>query len=65
MGKVKKCPKCRKEMVQMSSISDGHGAIQAIQLSDGWPDYQGKVVPFYCRNCGYIELYNEENIKKE
>ena len=23
-----------------------------------------KVIPFYCKNCGYIELYNEKNLSR-
>ncbi len=62
MSEVKKCPKCGNEMIQIDKLSDGHGGVQ---LYTGFFSSIGKVVPFCCQNCGYIELYNEKNIKKE
>ena len=62
MSEVKKCPKCGEEMVQIGRLSNGHAAVH---LSNGILSDQGKVIPFCCRNCGYIELYSERNLKKE
>jgi len=61
MSEVKKCPKCGGEMVQISRLSNGHAAIQ---LSNGWLSSQGKVIPFCCQNCGYIELYGEKTSRR-
>jgi predicted nucleic-acid-binding Zn-ribbon protein len=39
----------------------GYGSVRLVKTGDLPGD---KVVPFYCKNCGYIELYNEKNLQK-
>ena len=39
----------------------GYGPVQLVKTGDLRGD---KVVPFYCKTCGYIELYNEKNLQK-
>jgi len=59
---VKKCPKCDGLMDDGRSLSTSYGLMEmevslkkrkAILFGD-------KFTPFYCRNCGYIELYLEK-----
>jgi predicted nucleic-acid-binding Zn-ribbon protein len=57
---TKICPKCGGEMVSEDYLS-GYGAVRLVKFGDIRGD---KVIPFYCKNCGYIELYNEKNLKK-
>ena len=52
-------PKCSSEMVP--DYLSGYGAVRLVKFGDIRGD---KVIPFYCKNCGYIELYNEKNLKK-
>jgi predicted nucleic-acid-binding Zn-ribbon protein len=59
---AKKCPKCGDEMTSIGRLSDGHAAVM---LSDGLFSWKGKVIPFCCRNCGYIEPYKEMSKEKE
>jgi len=41
------------------------GYTQPIRIFNKGDSWRGaKVVPFYCQSCGYIELYNEKNMKK-
>jgi predicted nucleic-acid-binding Zn-ribbon protein len=47
-------------MVREDSLSS-YGPARLVKYGDAWGD---KVAPFYCKNCGYIELYNEKNLKK-
>lgn len=61
MSEVKKCPKCGGEMVRVSRLSDGHAAVQ---LSNGLLSFEGKVIPYYCKKCGFIELYKEMKEEK-
>lgn len=61
MSEVKKCPKCGNEMEEADKIVGyGLAAIHILKKGDLSGD---KVVPFYCHNCGYIELYNEKSLK--
>jgi len=39
----------------------GYGAVRLVKFGDVRGD---KVIPFYCKNCGYIELYNEKKLRK-
>jgi predicted nucleic-acid-binding Zn-ribbon protein len=53
---VKKCPKCDGEMEQ-GEFSQAH-VMRHRFLKKG--DLLGdEIIPFYCKNCGYIELYKE------
>ena len=60
MSQTKKCPKCGSEMVPENYLS-GYGTVRLVKFGDVRGD---KVIPFYCKNCGYIELYNEKNLKR-
>jgi hypothetical protein len=47
------------EMIRTDYLS-GYGAVRLMKFGDLRGD---KVIPFYCKNCGYIELYNEKNLR--
>lgn len=55
MSKVKKCPKCGEEMEKGKYVA-GYGATRLVKYGDLRGD---KIIPFYCKNCGYIELYRK------
>lgn len=53
MSEVKKCPECGGEMEQGDYL---RGYAQAVRLIK-YGDFRGdKVIPFYCKNCGFIKL---------
>jgi len=60
-GELKKCPKCGVVLLRgqannyMQLSKAGHFRIM------GTGD---QIIPFYCANGGYIEFYNEKNLKK-
>ena len=56
MNGVKKCPKCSGEMEQAKNLAVA-GGITLRKKSDYLGD---QIIPFYCKNCGYIELYKEK-----
>jgi predicted nucleic-acid-binding Zn-ribbon protein len=47
-------------MVREQSLQS-YGPARLLKYGDILGD---TVVPFYCKHCGYIELYNEKNLKK-
>jgi predicted nucleic-acid-binding Zn-ribbon protein len=56
MSEVKKCPKCGGEMEKGKDLK-GYGSNITLRKSG---DLRGdKIVPIYCTNCGFIELYVE------
>ena len=55
MTEVKKCPKCEGEMERGKSLVSYIAVTLAKQ--DNLPG--DAVFPFYCKGCGYIELYKE------
>jgi len=61
MPETKMCPKCGNAMTDEDNLA-GYGPVRLVKYGDVRGD---KVIPFYCKNCGYIELYNEKNLKKQ
>jgi predicted nucleic-acid-binding Zn-ribbon protein len=59
MSEVKTCPKCGNVMKRGDYLA-GYGAARLVKIGDLRGD---KVIPFYCENCGYIELYNEKRLR--
>jgi predicted nucleic-acid-binding Zn-ribbon protein len=58
-----KCPKCNTEMTRADNIPSHLGAAaRLLKFGDTRGD---KIIPFYCANCGYIELYNEKYLRKQ
>jgi len=64
---VKNCPKCGGEMEEGERITSfGRGWFpQAVKFAKKMDIYGDKIVPFYCKNCGYVELYKEMKEKRE
>ena len=50
------CPKCGSQMEEASSL----GGNTLLKKGDFVGD---KVVPFFCKNCGYVELFVEKFLK--
>ncbi len=61
MSEGKTCPKCGGEMEEGERMTSfAHGWIpQAVKFAKKKDIYGDKIVPFYCKRCGYIELYKE------
>jgi predicted nucleic-acid-binding Zn-ribbon protein len=59
---VKKCPKCDGIMEDGRSLSADWMIVEMeVSLKKKktlW--YGDEIIPFYCKNCGYIELYLEK-----
>jgi predicted nucleic-acid-binding Zn-ribbon protein len=60
MSEVKICPKCGSVMIRGNYLS-GYGAARLVKMGDLRGD---KVIPFYCENWGYIELFKKMEEKK-
>jgi len=60
-SEVKKCPKCDGEMARGKRLV-GYVRITLAKKDDIFGD---NIIPFYCKNCGYIELYKEIKQKNE
>jgi len=57
MSEVKKCPKCGGEMALGEALV-GYGVWGFRLKKPG--DYVGdRIVPYWCKKCGYIEFYKE------
>ena len=61
MQESKTCPKCGNQMEKGISLGSvmGHpvGGTTIVKKGDVVGD---KITPFYCKNCGYIELFIEK-----
>ena len=55
MNGVKRCPKCGGEMIEGKRLV-AYGGV-TLAKKDNW--FGDKIIPYYCRNCGYIELYKK------
>jgi len=60
MSEAKKCPKCGGEMKKGKGLA-GYGIICFAKIGDLRGD---RAFAFYCKNCGFIELYKEMKGKK-
>lgn len=60
MSKIRKCPKCKGEMELGNNLTPASihyvGEVKLRKIGDWVGD---KIVPFFCKKCGYIELYKE------
>jgi predicted nucleic-acid-binding Zn-ribbon protein len=72
MSENKKCPKCGNAMIRKTTlVASGYydySAVMLMNVNEAEPhsrSFDDNVVPFYCPNCGYIELYNEKNVGKK
>ncbi len=57
MSEVKKCPKCCGEM----KSGRVRGDFRILKRGDSFGD---QAYAFYCRNCGFVELYKEQSTKE-
>jgi len=56
MSEVKKCPKCGGEMEKGDKLVGERGLLSVRFAKEG--DALGdQIIPFYCKNCGFIEIY--------
>jgi predicted nucleic-acid-binding Zn-ribbon protein len=62
MSEVKKCPKCGGEIVEGEFLKN----IPKVTIfpKKGRRRFD-RVIPFYCKNCGFIEVYKEMREKKD
>ena len=59
MNRVGKCPKCGGEMVKADRIVAHTRVLAGVSLAKMGDLVGDKIIPHYCRDCGYIELYKE------
>jgi len=61
MSRVKKCPKCGGEMIEGEFLKN----IPKVTIvpKKGRKRYD-RVVPTYCKNCGFLEIYKEMKEKR-
>lgn len=56
MSEVKKCPKCGGEMEKAGRMVSMSGGGMTFAKRDFMANL---IIPFYCKKCGYIELYRK------
>jgi predicted Zn-ribbon and HTH transcriptional regulator len=56
MSEVKKCPKCKGEMIQGEFLKNLPKVVVFSKESRRSLD---RVIPIYCKKCGFMELYKE------
>jgi predicted nucleic-acid-binding Zn-ribbon protein len=64
MSEVKKCPKCGNPMEMGKGLVLFETSIWgyiAVAKQSHWRGH--KVIPFICKNCGFVELYDEKSLK--
>lgn len=62
MSEVKKCPKCSGEMVQGEFLKNLPKVI--VFPKKGRRSFD-RVIPTYCKKCGFMEIYKEMREKKD
>jgi len=64
MSEVKKCPECGGEMQQAVHLVGYAVPVRLLKNGDDFLDAD-RIIPFYCKNCGFIKLYREMKEKKK
>ena len=66
-NEAKKCPKCGGKVERAESLYTSLFLIdsKAVVLETSKSRFGEKIIPFFCKNCGYMELYKELKEKKE
>jgi predicted nucleic-acid-binding Zn-ribbon protein len=66
MSEIKICPKCGGEMEKGARITSAtRGWIpHAVTLAKEGDLFGDKILPFYCKRCGFIELFKEMKDEK-
>ncbi|MDH5595161.1 MAG: PF20097 family protein [Candidatus Bathyarchaeota archaeon] len=64
-SKAKKCPRCGSEMEKGDCLFGYALSVKLQYFSKEKELLQDSVIPFYCTNCGYLELYRAMKEKKE
>jgi len=62
MSEVKKCPKCSGEMVQGEFLKN---LPKVIAIPKRGRRSFDRVIPIYCKNCGFMEIYKEIKERKD
>ena len=62
MSEVKKCPKCGGGMIEGEFLKN----LPKVRVSseEGRRRFD-RVIPFYCKKCGFVELYREMKEKMD
>jgi predicted nucleic-acid-binding Zn-ribbon protein len=55
-SEVRRCPKCNGEMEEGERLFS-YNDVYLRRKNLHWWNRSDEVVPLFCRNCGYIELY--------
>ena len=59
MSEDKRCPKCRGELIKADRLVAHTRVLASVSLAKKGDLVGDRIVPYYCRNCGYIEFYKE------
>jgi len=59
LSEVKKCPKCGGEMVEAGRLVAHTRVLTDVSLAKKGDVIGDRIIPYYCRTCGYIEFYKE------
>ena len=58
MNEFNKCPKCNGEMIQGEFLKN---LPKVVVISKEGRRSFDKVIPTYCKKCGFVEIYKEMN----
>ena len=64
MSEVKKCPKCGGEMEKGYKLV-GESGLLSVRFAKKGDALGDQIIPFYCKNCGFIEIYKGMKGKKD
>lgn len=59
MNEAAKCPKCSGEMIEAHRLVAHTRVLSGVSLAKKGDLLGDRIIPFYCRDCGYIEFYKE------
>lgn len=64
MNEVERCPKCGGEMAKSDRLVAATRLLANVTLAKRGDIIGDRIIPYYCRDCGYIEFYKEMKEKR-
>jgi len=65
MSEVKKCVRCGGELIEEGRLIARTRVLAGVSLAQKGDIVGDRIIPYYCRECGYIEFYKEMKLGEQ
>ena len=65
LSEVKACPKCNGRMTEADRLVAHTRVLASVSLAKKGDIIGDRIIPYYCKDCGYIEFYKKVKAEEE